>query len=74
MQTNIFVISGGPGVGKTTIIDELEKLKYNTIPEAARIVAESDERFAGKSVNEINHKKFQEKILLQHCLLLSLHC
>jgi len=63
MQTNIFVISGGPGVGKTTIVNELEKLKYAVIPEAARIVAESDERFAGKSVNEINHKKFQEEIL-----------
>lgn len=32
------VIDGGPGTGKTSIIEELEKRKYNVAPEAARIV------------------------------------
>ena len=63
MQTNIFVVSGGPGVGKTTIVNELGKLKYNTIPEAARLVAETDKRFAGKPIHKINRKQFQDEIL-----------
>ncbi|MBI2043560.1 AAA family ATPase [Candidatus Pacearchaeota archaeon] len=63
MQTNIFVISGGPGVGKTTIVNELGKLKYNIIPEAARVVAESDKRFIGKSIKEINRQIFQDEVL-----------
>jgi len=37
-----FVISGGPGAGKTTILLELEKLGFNYAPEAARqIISES---------------------------------
>ena len=63
MNTNIFVISGGPGVGKTTTINELGKLKYAVIPEAARLVAENDERFIGKSINELNRQKFQDELL-----------
>ena len=36
-----YVITGGPGVGKTTTLNELEKLGYSTLPEVARqIIAE----------------------------------
>lgn len=63
MQTNIFAISGGPCVGKTTIIKELGKLGFNIIPESARIVAENDERFKGKNIKEINMAEFQKEIL-----------
>lgn len=33
---NFYIITGGPGCGKTTLINELESQGYNCVPEAAR--------------------------------------
>ena len=33
---NLFIISGGPGSGKTTVLQELSKLGFPHAPEAAR--------------------------------------
>lgn len=37
-----YVITGGPSTGKTTLIDELNKRGYRTIPEAARMLIDID--------------------------------
>ena len=58
----IYAISGGPGVGKTSVINELKKLGFFVLEEAARIVRENDKRFIGKSILEINKKEFQDEI------------
>lgn len=57
----IYVISGGPGTGKTSVINELSK-EFITFEEAARALGDNDPRFKGKSVNEINMKSFQDAI------------
>lgn len=62
MLNKIFVISGGPGTGKTAVINELKKQGYKTIPEVARQIATRDRRFKGKSIKQINQKIFQEVI------------
>ena len=59
-KQGVYVISGGPGTGKTTIINSLKTEGFRVLEEAARKVAE--EKFPGKSVKEINAKKFQEEI------------
>jgi len=59
-KQGVYVISGGPGTGKTTTINALRKKGFEILKEAARRVAE--EKFPGKSVKEINAKKFQEEI------------
>lgn len=56
------MISGGPSVGKTSVIDELSSRGYNTIEEGARRVAMSDKRFIGKPLDQIDRKLFQEAI------------
>ena len=58
----IYVISGGPATGKTSVINELEKKGYKVLKEAAREVSLKDKRFQGKSTKEINKKEFQEAI------------
>jgi predicted ATPase len=58
----IYVISGGPGTGKTSIITELNKKGFTIIPEAAREIGTNDMRFKGKSVREIDFKEFQKAI------------
>lgn len=59
----IFVISGGPGVGKTSVINELEKRGFKILKEAAREIILRDKRFREKSIIEINKKDFQDAIL-----------
>lgn len=58
-----FVITGGPSTGKTTLLSELGKLGYVTVPEAARAVI--DQAIAkGISVEELrsDEKQFQEDV------------
>jgi predicted ATPase len=35
-KKNFFVITGGPGMGKTSLLEELERRKYICIPETRR--------------------------------------
>ena len=58
-----YVITGGPSSGKTSVINELKKLGYTTIPEAARLIIDREMR-KGKSIEEIrrNEVKFQLKV------------
>ena len=61
MKFKLFIISGGPGTGKTSVIDELSK-NFKIIPEAAREVGDKDIRFKGKSIKAIDHYYFQRAI------------
>ena len=38
MKSNLYIITGGPGVGKTTLLEALEEDGYLVIPEAARAI------------------------------------
>src|SRR3989338_5064183 len=38
-MTKKFVVTGGPGFGKTTLLNELRHLGFCVVPEAARLVA-----------------------------------
>lgn len=39
-----YVLTGGPGTGKTTLLKELAKRGYQTVPEAARLVIQEEQR------------------------------
>ncbi len=58
----IYVISGGPGTGKTTTINALKQEGYKIINEAARFLSLNDERFKGKTIKQIEQKEFQNSI------------
>lgn len=62
--TNWYVITGGPGSGKTTTIDILRARGYKTVIEHARHYLEI-QRFNGHPVAEVrsNQKEFQLAIL-----------
>lgn len=63
MSNNWYVITGGPSTGKTTLLAELEKRGYETIPEAARtVIDEALEK--GISVEELrsDEKRFQDDV------------
>ena len=63
-QTNWHVITGGPGTGKTLLINMLAKLGYATVSEAAREII--DHGLAkGQTLQQIrgNEQEWQSKIL-----------
>ncbi len=57
----LYVISGAPSTGKTSVINELAK-EFKVLPEAARVIAEKNPRFRGKSIREIDKEEFQKAI------------
>jgi len=61
LKMKIYVISGGPGTGKTSVINELGK-EFKILPEAARFLGENDKRFKGKSAEETDKKEFQDAV------------
>ena len=52
VNTNWYVITGAPCSGKTTLIDNLADLGYNTVPEAGRKYIEN-ELAKGRSLDEV---------------------
>lgn len=57
----VFVISGGPGTGKTSVINELGK-EFQILSESAREIGEKDPKFQGKSIKETNQQEFQDAL------------
>ena len=64
MNTKWYVITGAPNSGKTTVINSLAKLGYQTVPEIARILID-EEMKKGKTLEDIrkNDMEFQRKVL-----------
>lgn len=63
-NNNFFIITGGPGAGKTTLINELKKLGYNCIPDMAREVIKEELQKKNSDILPWKNKaKFQERVL-----------
>jgi len=64
MNSKWYVITGSPSSGKTTLINSLAKLGYQTVPEAARVLIDEETK-KGKTLEEIrkNEIEFQKKVL-----------
>lgn len=52
METNWYLITGSPSSGKTTVVNELQKRGYNTLPEYATTVIENELK-TGKTLEEV---------------------
>ena len=62
-QAPRYVITGGPGIGKTTVLDILSTLGHQIVPEAAREVIEAEQAVNGDALPWKDSNKFQEKVL-----------
>ena len=64
MVPNWYVITGGPSSGKTTTVNELSKLGFHTVPEAARLLIDR-EMDNGKTLEQIrvDELEFQVRVL-----------
>lgn len=61
------VLTGGPSVGKTTMIELLAAEGYTIIPEAARMIIEEERLKENGNVPSKNLLKFQELVLERQC-------
>lgn len=62
-QKNIYIITGGPGFGKTALIDELRRAGYLCSGEFARELIDQQQQIDGDLLPWKNPKLFQEEIL-----------
>jgi predicted ATPase len=49
-KRNFYVITGGPGVGKTTLLDAMEKEGFSVVPEVARKVIKEQQEMGGNAL------------------------
>jgi predicted ATPase len=65
MEKQIYIITGGPGFGKTELIHELRNLGYTCSDEFARDLIDAQLKSGGEILPWINPKLFQLEILKQ---------
>jgi len=66
-----YVITGGPGTGKSTVIKLLSRLGYVTVPETARKIIRANLKKGGSSLPWKDWKHFQKEIFAEQLRIYS---
>jgi len=67
VRNNFYVITGGPGSGKTTLIDELRARGYQCVDEAARKIIRQQMNIGGDALDSKDRVLFRE-VMLSACI------
>lgn len=67
-QNNFFILTGGPGSGKTSVLNELEKYNHTIIPEVARSIIKTQLDTGGTATHTGDRKAFCDFMLEQSLL------
>jgi len=62
---NLFVITGGPGAGKTAVLRELERRGYKSSEEAARQIIQEQVKIGGDALPWANTSRYAELMLIK---------
>lgn len=63
IKDNFYIITGGPGVGKTTLSNELHTRGYNCIPEVARHIIKEQMETNGDALPWLNTQNYSDLML-----------
>lgn len=59
-NSNFYVLTGGPAVGKTTLLEELQKRGYEIVPEIARELIKEQQKNNGNALPWKNKDLYKE--------------
>jgi predicted ATPase len=62
-RSNFFILTGGPGAGKTTIIEELRRRGFLCVDEVARAIIQEQLRTGGNAMHTGDQIKFRDLML-----------
>lgn len=62
-KDNFYVITGGPGVGKTSLLEELKRRGYLYVPEVAREIIKNQMETNGDALPWKNRKSYSDRML-----------
>ena len=62
MSDHFFVVTGGPGAGKTSLITELARRGFHTIPESGRAVIREDMQSGGDALPWADRMAYAERM------------
>lgn len=57
------VLTGGPGSGKTTVIEELKRLGYNCSDETGRKIIKQELEWSGRALPWLDKQAFRDRML-----------
>jgi predicted ATPase len=64
-RNRFFVITGGPGAGKTTLINQLRSIGVRCVDEVARAIIQTQVRTGGHALPWLDSSRFAEMIIRQ---------
>ncbi|MBO9731555.1 MAG: AAA family ATPase [Chitinophaga sp.] len=64
-KDNLFVITGGPGMGKTTVITALQESGYTCVPESGRDIIQQQVASGGEALPWRNREAFAARMFEQ---------
>ncbi|AVW92090.1 AAA family ATPase [Celeribacter baekdonensis] len=65
MSDQFFVVTGGPGAGKTSLITELARRGFHTIPESGRAIIREEMQSGGNALPWVDPVAYAERMLEQ---------
>ncbi|WP_321364950.1 AAA family ATPase [uncultured Celeribacter sp.] len=65
MSDHFFVVTGGPGAGKTSLITELARRGFHTIPESGRAIIREEMASGGDALPWADRTAYSERMLEQ---------
>ena len=65
MSDHFFVVTGGPGAGKTSLITELARRGFHTIPESGRAIIREEMASGGDALPWADRIAYAERMLEQ---------
>jgi predicted ATPase len=63
MSDRFFVVTGGPGAGKTSLITELSRRGFHTIPESGRAIIREELQSGGDALPWADRMAYAERML-----------